>query len=145
MDPVQLFGSLAAILVTAFIAARMFPVKNPLDDDRVRRNLLRYEPDAVVRDILVSSDGQAALAQLDTPAGSLGLAVQLGDRVVCRILHGADIKKVETSQGKLVIHFDDFTQPSVTLPFDEDQLTTAHELVKDMAAPSMPEDASHAA
>jgi hypothetical protein len=145
MDPVQLFGSLAAILVTAFIAARMFPVKNPLDDTRVRRNLMRYEPDAVVTDIYIAKNGKAALAKLDAPADSLGLAVQLGDRVVCRILHATDIRRIEKRDGKLVIHFDDFTQPSVTLLFEGTTLSKACELVNTFATISTDKEIPDAA
>ena len=147
MDPVQVFGSLAAILVTAFIAARMFPVKNPLDETRVRKNLLRYEAGAVVTEIHIADGGKAALARLEAPLESIGLAVQLGDRVVCRILRAADIRRASTRGNKLVIHFDDFTQPSVTLPFaDENKRKAAQDLVNSVALqPHEKKDAPHAA
>jgi hypothetical protein len=145
MDPILLFGSLAAILVMAFVAARMFPVKNLLDDGRVRRNITRYEPDAVVTDIYIANDGKAALAKLEAPADSVGLAVQLGDRVVCRILHAADITRVEKRDAKLVIHFDDFTQPSVSLLFDETTLPKAHELVSALTGVSTDKEIPDAA
>ena len=151
MNPILLLGSLAAIVVTAFIAARLFPVKNPLDDGRVTRNLMRYEPDAVVGDIYITTDGKAALAKLEAPEESIGMTVQLGDRVVCRILRAADIKKAETRDDKLVIRFDDFTQPSVTRPFDADSLSAVRALVNKVARtqpanqPDQEKEASHAA
>ena len=147
MDPIQVFGSLAAIMVTAFIAARMFPVKNPLDDTRVRNNIVRFEADAVIAEILIADGGNAALAKLDAPAESIGLTVQLGDRVVCRILRASDIKRAEAKDGKLIIRLDDFTQPNVTLPFaDKDKLTAARDLVNSVAIKSPTEkDVSHAA
>ena len=147
MDPIQVFGSLAAIMVTAFIASRMFPVKNPLNDTRVRKNIMRFEADALVVEVLIADGGMAALAKLDAPTESIGLTVQLGDRVVCRILRSSDIKRADAKGGKLIIRLDDFTQPNVTLPFaDKDKLIAARDLVNSVAITSPTDkDVSHAA
>ena len=118
MDPIQIIGSLVAIMVVAFMASRMFPVRTMLDEGRVRRNLERYEPSARFSDILISSDGTVALAALNSPADSLGLAVQMGDRVVCRILTKADIRAFVANTGRVHVKFNDFTQPTLTLVLD---------------------------
>ncbi|WP_417463780.1 hypothetical protein [Kordiimonas sp.] len=123
MDPVQVFGSLAAIIVTALIAWRMFPARTPLDDGIVKRNLARYAPDAHIAAIYLSRDKKAAVASLTSPASSIGLAVRMGDRVVCRILQATDIKSVQVSGETLFLTFDDFTQPNIKLEFSPAALT----------------------
>ncbi|WP_417448797.1 hypothetical protein [Kordiimonas sp.] len=145
MDPVQILGSLAAILLLAFIAMRMFPVKAPLDDGKVTRNLQRYEPDAKISEIYLTEDGKAALIQLQAPANALGLTVQLGDRVVCRVITGQDIKRADISHGKLVIHFDDYTQPAIKLAYGIEVLPKVQDLVNTVATSGPTKDMHHAA
>lgn len=118
MDPVQVFGSLAAIIVTALIAWRMFPARTPLDDGIVKRNLARYAPGAHIAAIYLSRDKKAAVASLTSPSSSVGLAVRMGDRVVCRILQAADIKRIQVTDETLFLVFDDFTQPNIKLEFE---------------------------
>ncbi|WP_417456954.1 hypothetical protein [Kordiimonas sp.] len=125
MDPVQVFGSLAAIIVTALIAWRMFPARTPLDDGIVRRNLARYAPDARIASVYLSKNAKAAVASLTSPASSIGLAVRMGDRVVCRILQAADIKSVQVTGETLFLVFDDFTQPNIKLEFEPAVLAEA--------------------
>ncbi|WP_417460845.1 hypothetical protein [Kordiimonas sp.] len=143
MDPVQVLGSLIAIIVTAFLAWRMFPARTPLDDQIVRRNLARYAPEAHVASVFLSKNAKAAVASLTSPASSVGLAVRLGDRVVCRILQPNDIKNVRPSGDALLLVFDDFTQPNIKLEFDTATLAEVSLLFDELTSNN--EELTHAA
>lgn len=122
MDLGLTLGSLVAIIILALLAAKMFPNKGRLDADRVARNLMRYAPAADISDIMVDATGKVAVAALNAPADSLGLARLLGDRVVCRLLTSADIRKVYKDHARLTLVFNDFTQPEITLSMPLDTL-----------------------
>lgn len=134
MDPVQVLGSFAAIVITALLAWRMFPARTPLNDQIVRRNIARYAPEARIASTFLSKNAKAAVASLTSPALGVGLAVRLGDRVVCRILQAADIKNVRTSGDTLVLTFDDFTQPSIKLDFDPSTLAEVSALFDELTS-----------
>lgn len=135
-------ASLVAILLLGWLAGRLFPVKHRLTAERVSRNMLRYEPDAQINGMSISEDGLTALVQLGRPEKTVGLLRQMGDRVVCRIVQHADIRKIYKDHARLTLTFHDFTQPEVTLVLTGQTLEDASELLTRLA-PN--EDAQHAA
>lgn len=129
MDLGLTLGSLVAIIILALLAAKMFPNTGRLDADRVMRNLKRYAPEADIGDIMVDATGKVAIAALNAPVGSFGLARLLGDRVVCRLLTSADIRKVYKDHARMTLVFNDFTQPEITLTMPADTLPKAVKLL----------------
>ncbi len=125
MDLGLTLGSLVAIIILALLASKMFPNKGRLDADRVKRNLKRYAPEAKISDIMIDSTGKVAIAALKAPDGSFGFARLLGDRVVCRLLTSADIRKVYKDHARITLVFNDFTQPEITLTMAADTLPKA--------------------
>ncbi|NVJ99619.1 MAG: hypothetical protein HWE25_15830 [Alphaproteobacteria bacterium] len=118
-------GSLLAIAALAWIAGRLFPVTKPLNEERVIRNLVRYEPDAKFDEILLSEDGQTAFVPLLAPENTIGLLHQLGDRVVCRIMGASEIAATRIDHASLTIVTQDFTQREVKLFLSEKPMATA--------------------
>jgi|GEM_PF-1507724 len=143
MDLGLTLGSLVAIIILALVAARMFPTsKQRLDADRVTRNLKRYAPDANIADIMIDSTGKVAITRLNAPKDSFGLARLLGDRVVCRLLTSADIRKVYKDHARITLVFNDFTQPEITLTMSADRLPNATALLDSFTSH---EETAHAA
>ncbi|WP_286831169.1 MULTISPECIES: hypothetical protein [Kordiimonas] len=142
MDLGLTLGSLVAIIVLALLTAKLFPNTGRLDADRVARNIVRYAPEAQVADVMVDATGKVALAALDAPADCFGLARLLGDRVVCRLLTSADIRKVYKDHARITLVLNDFTQPEITLTMPAATLAQATKLLDGFANR---EEATHAA
>jgi len=130
MDLGLTLGSLVAIVILAFLASKMFPNRGRLDDDRVSRNLMRYEPDADIGDIFIDATGKFALVALKSPAENLGLVRLLGDRAVCRLLTDADIRSVFKDHARITLVLNDFTQPEITLTMSNDTLKSVADLLE---------------
>lgn len=74
----------------------------PLDPETVRRRIAEDLPGTATGDVVISSDGAAALVSV---AGGAGLvaAVAVGDKVAVRRLDHGDVDTVSRDGGRLVI------------------------------------------
>jgi len=142
LDLITTLGSLAAILILGLLAGKMFPVKIMLNDERVRRNMARYAPEAIVSEVLVGNDGRSAIVLLTAPDQCFGLVRQMGDRIVCRLVSAAEAVAVLPEHAKLTLVFDDFTQPEVKLLLDGDAQARALAAVKTVTSKSEALDAA---
>jgi hypothetical protein len=138
-------SSLAAIAILGWLAARLYPVSGVLDEERARRNLLRYEPGADIDAVYVSSDEATAVLRLKVPEGAVGLLHRLGDRVVCRILFAPDVKQAVWTDDLLTLVFDDFTQPKLSIRFSEDDKSDVKSTFATLANTQNTEDRADAA
>ncbi len=141
MDPVQLAISLMSITLLAFLAAKLFPVKEVLNLASVQAEYQRYNPEAVIDTIILGLDHKAALLKLTQPQDQLGIVTRLGDRLVCRTVGKDDIASFAVSGDTLTINSDDFTQPYVSIRLDPDEMQSAQRLITSFTEP---EGATHA-
>lgn len=126
-------ASLLAIAVLAVIASKLFPIAANLDEKRVRRNMLRYEPTAQIVGVFISTDRQTALVQLTRPQKTFGLVRQMGDRVVCRVIFPTDIGTYTWQNSVVHLSLQDFTQPTVTLSLGAADVDQVKEVIDSVA------------
>lgn len=125
-------ASLLAISLLGAFAGKLFPVSSGLNEQRVSRNLLRYEPLAEIERVFISSDKKAAIVHLNQPNKTFGLLLQLGDRVVCRVVSFTDVETATWEDSTVRLALQDFTQPTVTVALetaDVDHVKTVIESV----------------
>ncbi len=111
-------ASLLAISVLGAVAGKLFPVSSDLNEQRVSRNLLRYEPLAEIERVFISSDKKTAIVHLNQPDKTFGLLQQLGDRVVCRVVGFTDVETATWEDSTVRLTLQDFTQPTITLALE---------------------------
>jgi len=127
MSFIQFFGSLIAVTIVALIAARLFPSKSKLTNERVINNTKRYCPHIDLGPetptIFISKHGDTAVLIFPNHHEGVALATALGDRVVIReIGDTSQLRITETNTG-LLVDMDDFTQPTlkIELPLEDRQ------------------------
>lgn len=124
MDWILFSGSLITIAILAFIVHRVFPEKT-LGKQAMLDDYQRYNPDAKLGEIFVSTDERSLIVKATTTSGSqLGMVRQIGDQLVCRTLVTGDYVNVDTN-GALKISCSDFTAPEFTFALETNALAGA--------------------
>jgi hypothetical protein len=142
MDPLQLIGSLIAIVLLALVAGKLFPAPKAITPEQASDDYKRYAPDVGYEAPIMAKDGKAAL--IPAPDGnSLGLVTLLGDQPVCRTITAADRPMLSRINGTLKLTSHDFTHPATLLALDIE----AEKQVEALVAALTPEikEANHAA
>ena len=127
--------SLVAILFTAYIVSRMFPHSTAITKKGAKEHYLRFSPDAIQADALISKSGQSALVLTCTPEKELGVLTVLGDKIVCRTLLATDGLNWQLNTDTITLHHSDYTQPVVTLDFSTDNAEKARQAIAMLALP----------
>ena len=103
----------ALILIARGLGFRSTP---RIESEEAARALIaEHEPDVRAADILLASDGAAALARLSD--GRIAIVRRMGDRFAVRTLPPSALA-VTSKQGALTIRFADLGFPALKLPFD---------------------------
>jgi len=129
MDPVQLIGSLTAISLLAWLAARLFPTRDKLESSDVIVDYQRFNPDAQIETPILSKTEDAAIVPVRIPAGQLGLVTKLGDQLVCRTLTADQPPLTSIVGNRLTLSHQDFTQPPLTLVYSDADIAKIHTLI----------------
>lgn len=107
-------GISAVVLLVHFVG---WSKKPGLTRDTAKRDFEWDHPKFPVTDLVLSSDGEAALiARAD---GGFGAIAVLGDGYVTRLLDDTDPADIDLNGSDLRINLRDFTEPGIIIRFDD--------------------------
>ena len=118
MEPAKLLEAAIGIAVVVFLVWKLFPKPAPLTIERVKINFFRCFPDMPVASVLLDQSDSSALIGVSDSPDQFGIAKQMGDRVMIRLMKAEDIQNIDQVGKSVKLSFKDFTLPAIKITLD---------------------------